>query len=146
MANYHCTIRTNYFHVKDEEAFRELMSRAYGSEDNLQLFESADKNGKTVFGFGVYGGIAGVRNADADEDDDVDDTAYDEFIAELQKCIADDGAIIILESGNEKLRYIVGSATIITSNDHSYLNITSIASKNAAKMLNNPEWQTKCEY
>ena len=146
MANYHCTIRTNYFHVKDEEAFRELMSRAYGSEDNLQLFESADKNGKTVFGFGVYGGIAGVRNADADEDDDVDDTAYDKFIAELQKCIADDDAIIILESGNEKLRYIVGSATIITSNDHSYLDITSIASKKAAKMLNNPEWQTKCEY
>ena len=146
MANYHCTIRTNYFHVKDEERFRELMSRVYGSEDNVNLFESKDKNGKTVFGFGVYGGISGVRNAMADEDDDADDTAYDEFIAELQDCIADDDAIIILESGNEKLRYIVGSATIITSEDHDYLDITALATERAAEMLKNPDWQTICEY
>lgn len=25
MANYECTVRTNYFHVKDEEAFRKLV-------------------------------------------------------------------------------------------------------------------------
>ena len=30
MANYCCTIRTNYFHVKDEDAFRQMMSRVYG--------------------------------------------------------------------------------------------------------------------
>lgn len=33
MANYCCTIRTNYFHVKDETKFRSLMEQVYGSED-----------------------------------------------------------------------------------------------------------------
>ena len=46
MANYCCTIRTNYFHVKNEKAFRNLMSRAYGSEDNIELWEEKDNNGK----------------------------------------------------------------------------------------------------
>lgn len=146
MANYCCTIRTNYFHVKDEEKFKELMSRVYGSEDAVELWESKDQEGKTVFGFGVYGGIAGVRNAEEDTDEDVDDTAYDEFIDGLQKCIAGDDAIIILESGNEKMRYIIGAATIITSTGCEHLDITSIAAQKAAEILENPDWQTRCEY
>lgn len=39
MANYLCSVRTNYFHVKDEDEFRELMSRVYGSEDNIDLWQ-----------------------------------------------------------------------------------------------------------
>ena len=29
MANYNCTIRTNYFHVKDNKKFEEFMSHVY---------------------------------------------------------------------------------------------------------------------
>ena len=146
MANYCCTVRTNYFHVKDEEEFRALMARVYGSEDSVELWEKEDDNGKTVFGFGVYSGIAGVRNARDDGDEDCDDSAYDEFIDGLQKCVADDDAIIILEVGNEKMRYVVGSATIITSKDYEYLDITNLATERAAQMLCNPGWQTRCDY
>lgn len=146
MANYCCAIRTNYFHVKDEEKFRDLMSRVYGSEDSVDLWEEKDLDGKPVFGFGVYGGIAGLRNAQEDEDDDASESSYDEFIDGLQACVADDDAIIIMEAGNEKLRYVIGSATIITSEDYSHIDVMGAAVYRAAKMLGNMEWQTKCSY
>ena len=134
MANYCCAIRSNYFRVKDEEKFRELMSHVYGSEDEISLFEEVLDNQK-FFGFGLYGSIAGLCNENEDEDVDA-----------LQECVADDDAVIILESGNEKLRYIIGGATIITSKSSEYVDITSVAKDKAAKMLNNPNWQTRCEY
>lgn len=112
----------------------------------MELWEEKDDDGKTVFGFGVYGGISGVRNAQDDEDEDCDDSAYDEFIDGLQKCVADDDAIIILEAGNEKVRYVVGSAIIITSKDYEYLDIATLATERAAHILRNPEWKTRCEY
>lgn len=143
MANYCCTIRTNYFHVKDDSAFRQMMSRVYGCEDSVELWEEKDKDGRTVFGFGTYGGISGLRDPDDDTDDD---SSYDNFIDQLQASVADDDAIIILESGNEKMRYVIGSATIITSSDYKYMDITNLAAKQAAEMLHNPSWQTRCEY
>lgn len=146
MANYCCAIRTNYFRVKDEDKFRALMNRVYGLEDSVELWE--EKHGEqTIFGFGCYGGIAGVRNAMSDEDDDIDeDTAYDEFVKGLQECVADDDAIIIMEAGNEKLRYVIGAATVITSNGYEYLDIERIATAKGAEMLNHPEWKTQCDY
>ena len=146
MANYCCTIRTNYFHVKDEEKFRALMDRSYGCEDRIELWKERDANGNAVFGFGVYGGIAGLSNACVDEDDDYDDPSYDEFLDGLQECVADDDAIIILEAGNEKMRYIVGSATIITSSNRAYLDIEDLAKQKASEFLCNPSWQTQCTY
>ena len=131
MANYSCTIRTNYFRVKDEDSFRELMSRVYGSEDSVDIFERRDNNGTLYFGFGCYGGIGGLRNAASDEDDDADESAYDEFLDKLQKCVAEDDAIIIFEAGSEKLRYVTGEATIITSTDYKFFNIIQAAKKEA---------------
>lgn len=146
MANYCCTVRTNYFHVKDAEAFRVFMARIYGSEDSIELFEEKDSGGNPIFGFGTYGGISGLRNSEDDEDADADETAYDEFIAGLQTHIADDDAAIILEAGHEKLRYIVGSATVVTCQDVAYLDITHLAVDRSKEMLKNPGWNTKCEY
>lgn len=146
MANYCCTIRTNYFHVKDEDKFRSFMGTVYGCEGSVELWKETDSSRKPVFGFGMYGGISGVCNAQDDERDDCDDSSYDEFIAGLQECVADDDAIIILETGNEKMRYVIGSATIITSNEYNYMDITSIATKKAAAILSNPAWETRFEY
>lgn len=144
MANYCCTIRTNYFHVKDEAAFRKMMEQVYGCEDSVDLWEEKDANGNTVFGFGVYGGISGLRDPE-DEDED-DDTAYDRFIDRLQQVVADDDAIIIVEAGNEKLRYVVGSATIITSEGYQYTDIETIAVQKAREALGNDGWDTKLCY
>ena len=146
MANYLCSVRTNYFHVKDEDKFREMMSQVYGCADSVDLWQETANEGKTVFGFGCYGGISGVINAKEDENEDVDETAFDEFISGLQKCVADDDAIIIFEVGNEKLRYLVGSATVITSKSIEYLNIQQLAIQLAQGLLDNDDWQTSCEY
>ena len=146
MANYTCKIRTNYFHVKDEEAFRALMARVYGEEAPIRVFEDTDEQGRPVFGFGCHGGIAGVKNAHCDEDDDVDDSAYDEFIDELKKLITEDDAIIIMESGHENLRYVQGLAHVITHDEERWLDIRKLAVQAAKDMLQNPDYTTKCDY
>lgn len=64
----------------------------------------------------------------------------------LQTFVADDDAIIILESGHEKLCYVVGSAYIITKDRCDCLDISDLAVKYAAQLLGNPEWTTICDY
>ncbi len=154
MANYSCTIRTNYFHVKDPEKFRELMSRVCGSENPIDLWEDKDSDGSPVFGFGVYGSISGLcstqpidgdEDADIDEDDD-EDASYDDFLKALQEYIADGDAVIILESGHENMKYVIGLATVVTSTSCEYIDITTLAEKQARLILNDPDWTTKCEY
>lgn len=140
MANYECTTRTNYFRVKDETAFRDLMSRIYGSEDTIELWE-ADDNGSPLFAFGCYGGISGLKAEDDDENDD-----FDSVIDELQKCVANDDAIIIFEVGNEKLRYLTGLATIITSTEVKIMELTDMACQSAVDLLGNPNWKTNTCY
>lgn len=143
MANYNCVVRTNYFRVKDKDAFRDLIKRSYGSEENLELFER-EEGGKTLFGFGCYGSIAGLRS-ETDENDPGDEN-YDDFIDELQRLVADDDAVIIMEAGWEKLRYIVGQAEIVTGDSYRVVNIQDVAAVNASRMLDNPNWRTRCEY
>lgn len=146
MAEYICTTRTNYFHVKDPDAFRAFMGRVYGSMDSVSLWQDLDKDGKPVFGFGAHGAISGLKNAEADNDDTLDESAYDELIRGLQEHVAEDDAVILLEAGHEKLRYVTGSATILTCGDHAHIDLACAAAKKASEMLGNPDWQTKCDY
>ena len=143
MANYCCTIRTNYFHVKDEAEFRSLMEQVYGSEDAVEVWEKRDDEGNTTFGFGCYGRIAGIRDTD---DDDLEETAFDRFLEKLQQCVAENDAVIILEAGNEKMRYVVGTALILTNKACEYLDIAELAEKRAAGLLAIPSWKTKLMY
>lgn len=76
----------------------------------MELRKETDQNGNPIFAFGCYGGIAGIPN---DLENEFDDNSYDRFITKLQECIADKDAVIIMESGHEKLRYLIGSALII---------------------------------
>ena len=144
MSSYGCAIRTNYFHVKDAAAFKDFMKLVYGGEDSIELLEKQDTNGKPTFMFCCYNGIAGLVTSSDDNDFDTE-TAYDEFIDGLQKHVADDDAIIIFEAGNEKLRYVVGQAEIITSDSYSFISLKAEAVKRAASVLHNSKWQTQCE-
>ena len=120
------------------------MEQVYGSEDTIEVWEKHDDGGSTMFGFGCYGGIAGIR--DTDEDDDLEETAFDRFLEKLQQCVAEDDAVIILEAGNEKMRYVVGSALILTSKVCEFLDIAELAEKRAAELLATPSWKTKLMY
>ena len=170
MANYYGNTRTNYFHVKDEAAFREFMGKVVGDEDGIDLWDDEkDDQGKTLFGFGLYGCIAGIPvpvtnedetktedtdtvsvsttdEEDTDDEDESEDTEndYDAFVTGLQQHVADDDAILIFESGHEKLRYVGGGATVITAKEVRYIDLLDTACKTAAGMLQNDQWSTKC--
>ena len=146
MSEYICTIRSNYFHVKDPALFRDFMGRVCSFGDQISLWQEQDNEGRPVFGFGVHGAIAGLKNAAADDDDLLDESAYDEFIRGLQEHVAEDDAVILMETGHEKLCYVTGAATILTSGGHEYLSLAELAAKRASEMLGNPGWSTQCDY
>ena len=144
MANYECATRTNYFHVKNADDFREFMKRVVSDWDKVDLWEEKDQSGNPIFGFGCYGSILGVRSQNTDDEDEELD--YDAFVNELAKHVAIDDAAIILESGHEKLRYLTGTALVVTRNEQKYINVEHIAAAEAAKILCNPEWKTRTSY
>ena len=75
MSEYICTVRSNYFHVKDPTSFRSFMGRVYGSVDRIFLWQEQDAEGRPIFGFGSYGAIAGLKKVEADDDDLLDESA-----------------------------------------------------------------------
>ena len=141
MSNCYGVIRTNYFHVKDEEQFRALMAKTAGDEDGIELWDDViDAEDKQMFGFGVYGGISGIQN----DDGEYDDESYDRFIDGLRACAAEDDAILVFEAGHEKLRYVGGSVTIITTKGVEYINLEDNARKIVHELLGNEQWDTRC--
>lgn len=137
MANYECVSRTNYFHVKDAETFREFMDSVIA--DDLHLWEEKDNDNNTVFAFGCEGTIYGIP-------DENGDSRLDLFFIKLQKHIADNDAVILMEAGHEKLRYVTGYATVVTRTDIQTLGIETFALEKAKEMLNNPDFETKTDY
>lgn len=144
MANYTCAVRTNYFHVKDEEAFRKFAEKLYCNEGDIEVWEDKDKAGKTVFGFGCCSSFCGIHSDSANAENP--DAAYDCFVDEIQKLVAEDDAVIIFEIGREKLNYLNGLATVITTKEQKYLDISDFAVDQARKMLGNKEWETNSNY
>lgn len=142
MANYVCVTRTNYFRVKDEEIFTNLMKRVVADE-TVDVWRTVSDDGTLYFGFGLYGSIYGLHGEDAEEDDDAD---IDEFFDALSKCVADDDAIIVMESGHEKMRYVIGRATVITSKKGGDIDVTTEAVRLARQLLGNPDWETRTDY
>lgn len=146
MSEYICTPRTNYFHVKAPVSFCDFMSRVHDSADSVTLWQKQDEEGSPIFGFGTYGAIAGRRDAEADDDDMLDESAYNEFILGLQEHVAEDDVVILMEVGHEKLCYVTGAATILTSGGKEYLDLSVMAAELASDMLKNPVWRTECNY
>lgn len=160
MANYYAKTRTNYFRVKDEETFRDIVSRIVGSEEPFTVI-TKEKAGETLFGF--YGDdVVGFRvkaeqikaeesccdsdNSCTAEEDSLYEEYEDMLYDELQGVVADGDAIIITEVGSEKHRYLVGEATIITNNEIGFVSLEAMALKKARELLNNPEWDTDNSY
>lgn len=136
MANYECTIRSNYFRVNDETGYQDFI-QSVNAED-MHFFERTE--GESIFhAFGCEGSLYGIE-------DGLGGYSYDLFIEGLQKYLVDNDAVIILESGHEKLRYVSGSADIITKKEIFSLDISSLAIQKAREMLCNPDYMTDCDY
>lgn len=141
MANYYCTSRTNYFRVTDENAYAELF-KSLCSENGVEDFTETDENGVIWHGFGSYGTI---DYCEQDKDGNYDDPDFDLFAKQLQEILPDDEAFVLLEVGNEKLRYVTGYAIIITKNNIRSIDLTEVA-RNECKKLLGADFKTKMEY
>ena len=133
MANYSATIRTNYFSVKDPTALRELID-SVEAEDTVSLFMTKLPDGSMQYGFGCYGSLFGIQDS------------LDAFYEALQELVCENDAILIFEVGYEKLRYVVGCCTVITSTKMQHIYIQQQALELAAKLLNRPNYNTRLDY
>lgn len=104
MANYYSSARTNYFRVKDVDAFN-AWAKEY--EDNYRV-EVVDKEDTFSILFDNESGVPTSREVDG---------SYDEidFMDELSKHLADDEVAILHQAGAEKLRYINGYAIAVNN-------------------------------
>lgn len=136
MANYECATRTNYFKVKDAKSFKSLIEQTLAG-DTVDVFEKKDGD-HTLYGFGSISSIDGLP--------DNGEANYDEWLHQLQKIVADDDAIIIMEAGYENLRYVSGYFTVVTSKAIKNGDLEATALEAAKKLLNNKTYTTQCVY
>jgi hypothetical protein len=128
MANYYATARSNYFAVKDKTTFRSWAART-----GLHILEPTHRD-KVADGIPRYG----ITPADGDdsgwptlryneESNDYDDI---DVPGQLSEHLADDEVAILMEVGNEKLRYVSGSAVAVNNQGKSvFLNLGTIYRK-----------------
>jgi hypothetical protein len=117
MANYYSTARSNYFAVKDEQAFRE-----WADDLGLTILEPdpRDKPADSIPRFGIAPGgcddsgwPTNLTNEETGEDDDID------MAQQLAMHLADDEVAILMAVGNESLRYVTGSAEAVNNKGES---------------------------
>lgn len=152
--------RTNYFHVTDPEALKNLLARVHVGEDKIDLFLTRkDNDGNQLYGFGCEDSIQGLPvrpytdpdaeleevNPDELEDEDFE-YSYDLFVKELQTLLPPGEVCIILESGHDKLRSVFGDVLVITHDETKYNSLRNMALAMARQILNNPNWDTELDY
>jgi len=113
MANYYATARSNYFAVKDETAFRE-----WADHLGLTIMEPChpDKDAGAIRRFGITPGNRDDSGSWPtmvwNETGDYEDI---NVFKQLAAHLADDEVAIMLEVGNEKLRYVTGQAIAVNN-------------------------------
>lgn len=104
MANYNGSCRSNYFNVKDDEAFMEAMN------DIPSISLKKTKQGFVILGEHTDSGWPShFYNDETGEATDID---LPEIVS---KHLVDGDVAIFMESGAEKLRYIAGYAEAINN-------------------------------
>lgn len=74
-----------------------------------------------------------------------DDDCMLEFYQALQKILPDQEAMILMEVGNEKLRYVVGLVTIVTNKEIRFVNMNDVALKTVKSMIGE-DFTTQMDY
>jgi hypothetical protein len=112
MANYTSTARTNYFRVKDVDAFNKWIEQFGGIEVVKKTIGL-----ETGFGMLFDDGMPTVRweiDLDADGNEQEGDVDID-FMDELAEHLADDEVAIFQEAGAENMRYVNGHTIAINN-------------------------------
>lgn len=113
MANYYATTRSNYFRVKDAKAFED-----WCNELNLEFWtHKPEADAETFYAIsadtGDCGGWPTSRLVAREDDPDVDDDEEVDVAAELADYLHPSDAAVLMEIGNEKLRYLAGFAQAV---------------------------------
>lgn len=124
MANYYGVGRTNYFRVKDIDAFRKEFDTLRGVSIHVKN-ELCPETGKPWIMLMADtpdgGGWCPYYELDGEVDDDV------ELETILARHLIDGDVAIIMETGNEKHRYLIGWAAAVNSKgETAYINLDSI--------------------
>jgi len=108
MADWCGTARSNYFHVRDEGAFR-----AWAEKRNLRVFERSGTEGSPKF-FGVYSEdhYGGWPSLDIELEEDSGDGSIDLY-AELAPHLLEGQIAVLMEIGAENHRYLTGVAVAL---------------------------------
>jgi hypothetical protein len=125
MANWYGSARSNYFAVKDEAAFRE-----WADKNSLQIFISENHPGLFAIAPSNDGDDGGWPSLFFDDEtgEDRDFEVTDEIVPHL----AEGHVAVLMEIGAEKLRYLTGHATAVSSNGASItINLRDIYEKAA---------------
>lgn len=104
MANYYATARTNYFKVKDLDAFKEWLKSV--RMNDLSLIEDADTGRVGINA--TCGDCAGWMLNYEDDDGEEHD-----LLAELAEHLTEGEVAILVEAGAEKVRYVHGFAMAV---------------------------------
>lgn len=124
--------RTSYFPVTDERAFRQLVENI-NADSKVHLYEDS-RNGQQIFAFGCAGWLNGL-NVEDDKELACEDMNITDIWAALQKLLPNGEAVIATIIGAEGMRCLTATATIITKDNISYIDLEQQAVKMAKDML-----------
>lgn len=138
MANYYAACRTNYFEVKDEDAFIDAMS-------NIPNIELGVKENGTYCLLGHDPDGAGwptySYNEETEEEIEIDLPVL------VSKHLVDGAVAIFMESGAEKLRYVIGYAVAINNRGEQVnVGLSDIYDIARTKLTDRPNDVTTAEY
>jgi hypothetical protein len=136
MANYCCTMRSNYFAVKSLTDFDKFCER-------WDLENLGDDRSDGLVGLTPRGEC--LTSMPRDEDGEELNGDFD-FAQELSKQLADEAVAIWMEVGNEKLRYVCGFAWAINSKGKMRSVGIDDIYKKARQLTKRPEDITDCSY
>ncbi len=113
MANYYATARSNYFAVKNEQAFREW---ADGLGLNILESDPRDRVSGGIPRFGISPGDGdgggwptSIADPETGDYEDID------VAGQLSAHLADNEVAVLMEAGSEKLRYVTGTAVAVNN-------------------------------
>ncbi len=111
--DYLALTRTNYFHVEDEDALKDLVKMT-----DFSLWEEPDDDGRPTFALGSTSGDVGSSidwQAMADAHAELDEDEYETwFLDSLQRLVADGDVAVITTIGHEGMRYLSAYAVMLT--------------------------------
>lgn len=128
--NYYGKMRTNWFKVTDKEMLAEYVSELEGEGLCIRVRSSDNLFCITCNGELYYDGRS------------VNDSGFYNL---MQKIIAEDDAMIVMEIGSEGTRYFVAYADIITRNSITYVNLEESVTFKVREILKRP-WTGKFNY